>query len=370
MATEQNKEDSPVSFALLGHPANYGHLRECVLQLFPGQYDVHKESLLQAFEQTHSYALDLPIYARSANGQQASGKLVICTFLPERLDNARQLAMAHKKIIDGCRVAHGLGAKVIGLGGFTSIIGGTQGEWMATEINAALTSGNSLTAALALAQLDQLFGRLNWSLQGRSAAILGATGDIGRACALSLAARGVQLTLLARNKAKLAALHDELLLETQITTDVKAALQADIIIAATSTVEPILAEADLHPGTVVCDIGYPKNLSYVPDPRSDVLVMSAGMAIMPFALNLTEYTRLPAANLMYGCFAEAMVLALARRYESYSIGQGRITLEKMATILSLSQQHGFHPAPLYRGDRLIDDTVLETFLHQYDAAKA
>jgi hypothetical protein len=79
-------------------------------------------------------------------------------------------------------------------------------------------------------------------------------------------------------------------------------------------------------------------------------------------LDITYYTRLLAANIMYGCFSEAMILAIAGRYESYSIGQGCITQEKMDNILALAHAHGFRPAPLYRGKNLVTDETLSTFL--------
>ena len=150
--------------------------------------------------------------------------------------------------------------------------------------------------------------------------------------------------------------------EVYTSTDVQDAAQASVIVAATSAAQPILAEADLQPGTVACDVGYPKNLSYAPDPRPDVLAISGGLAQMPFELDITYYTRLPAANIMYGCFSEAMILAIAGRYESYSIGQGCITREKMDNILALAHTHGFQPAPLYQGKNLVTDETLSTFL--------
>jgi fatty aldehyde-generating acyl-ACP reductase len=93
-----------------------------------------------------------------------------------------------------------------------------------------------------------------------------------------------------------------------------------------------------------------------------VLAISGGLAEMPFPLDITYYTRLPTPTIMYGCFSEAMVLAMAGRYESYSIGQGRITQEKMANILALAQTYGFQPAPLFRGKNPITDETLSAFL--------
>jgi len=357
-----------IDFALLGHPASYEHLGDIFVHSRPDfnreKMTKYKATLEKIFEWTPSYAAKDPLLINLPGGRQVAGRLVFCTFLPETIHSPRKMLSTYQKIHAGCRVAKDLGAKVIGLGGFTSIVGGTQGEKEAQELQVAVTSGNSLTAALAIAQLNMLLERLDWDLNDRTVAVLGASGDIGRACALDLATRARRIILIARNKARLEELRNGMpaSVEVYFSTDVQDAIAASIIITATSAAQPILAETDLRPATIVCDVGYPKNLSYAPNPRPDVLAISGGLAQMPFELDITYYTRLPASNIMYGCFSEAMILALAGRYESYSTGQGRITQEKMDNILALAHAHGFRPAPLYRGKNLVTGETLSTFL--------
>lgn len=363
-----NTQNPGADFALLGHPASYEHLGDIFIH---SRADFNREKLTKyratlekIFEWTPSYASRDPLLVPLVDGRQLSGRLIFCNFLPETIHTPRKMLAAYQKMRDGCLVAKNLGAKVVGLGGFTSIIGGTQGEKEAEELGIAVTSGNSLTAALAIAQLNNLLDRLHWNLSNRTVAVLGASGDIGRACALTLAPYARRLLLIARNKAKLEELRAEMPpgAEIHVCTDVQDAAQASVIITATSASQPILAEADLRPGTIVCDVGYPKNLSYAPDPRPEVLAISGGLAQMPFTLDITYYTRLPTPAIMYGCFSEAMILAMAGRYESYSIGQGRITQEKMDKILALAYAHGFRPAPLYRGKNPVTDETVSTFL--------
>jgi fatty aldehyde-generating acyl-ACP reductase len=370
-----DNENHCIDFALLGHPASYEHLGDIFVHsqadFSREKLSKYKATLTKIFEWTPSYAAKTPLLIDLPDGRQLSGRLIFCTFLPEMMNSPRQMLAAYQKTLDGCRLAKQLGARVVGLGGFTSIVGGTQGEKEAQELQIAVTSGNSLTAALALAQLDNLLQVLDWDLSEQTVAVLGASGDIGRACALALAPRVRRILLIARNKVKLEALRDEMPagVETYISADVLASTQASVIVAATSASQSILAEADLRPGTIVCDVGYPKNLSYTADPRPDVLVISGGLAEMPFSLDITYYTHLPASNLMYGCFCEAMILGMSGRYESYSIGQGRITSEKMENILALARTHGFRPAPLYRGGNPVTDETLSTFLRHSHQAK-
>jgi fatty aldehyde-generating acyl-ACP reductase len=237
---------------------------------------------------------------------------------------------------------------------------------LARDFQVSVTSGNSLTAALALAQLEELLDKLRWSMHPRTVAVLGASGDIGRACVRVLGPRCRKILLIARNRRKLEALKEELPRPANafVSTDPRDALSASLIVAATSSPSPLLSEADLTPGTIVCDLGYPKNLSYSDRLRTDVLVFSAGLAEMPFSLGIGYYTRLPSDRLMYGCYSEAMILALAGRYENFSIGQGHISPEKMKTILGLSAEFGFRPASLYRGKTPISDADLDVFVSQ------
>ncbi|HEX6557040.1 MAG TPA: hypothetical protein VF026_30030 [Ktedonobacteraceae bacterium] len=361
-------QNTTIDFALLGHPASYEHMGDIFIHSRPDfnreKLTKYKATLEKIFEWTPSYASRDLLLIPMADGRQVSGRLIFCNFLPETIHSPRKMLAAYKKMRDGCNVAKDLGAKVVGLGGFTSIIGGTQGERESEELGIAITSGNSLTAALAIAQLDKLLSRLDWDLSNRTVAVVGASGDIGRACAMALTPRARQMLLIARNRAKLDELRYEMpaSAEIHVSTDVQDAVHASVIIAATSASQPILSETDLRPGTIVCDVGYPKNLSYASDPRPGVLAISGGLAEMPFALDITYYTQLPAPTVMYGCFSEAMILAMAGRYESYSIGQGRITQEKMENILALAHAYGFQPASLFRGKTPVTDETLSLFL--------
>jgi predicted amino acid dehydrogenase len=369
-----------ITFALLGHPANYEHLRQIaqtskVFETFEVLPD-NKLALTRLFEMTPARAAKEDIIVPLSDGSTLRGKMILCSFLPEQVRSPRGLAAAGKTVREACKLAHELGAKVAGLGGFTSIVGGAQGESLAREFGLAVTSGNSLTAALALEQLYTLLTRLGWALAERSAVIVGATGDIGRACTLALAPRVKQLVLIARNRSKLEALRDELALpegaglaesplsgalaqdrgtgattrvsptasNIQISANPHEAYSADIVITATSSGQAILAEAGLRSGAIVCDIGYPDTITLSPEPRRDVIIFSGGMAETPFALNIERYTGLPSPRLLHGCFSETIVLAMSDRFENYSVGQGNITPERMQAILELAKSHGFRPA--------------------------
>jgi predicted amino acid dehydrogenase len=361
-----------LSFALLGNPVSYDHIASLLPRLRPDleveKVRAHKTALAKAFEWSSTFATEEDLVVPLGNSAFRIGKLIICTFLPEHAHSPRQMSAAFQKTRDGVRLAKQLGAGIVGLGGFTSIVGGAQGDRLPAEFGIAATSGNSLTAALAVEQIKHLSHRLDWPLAGQTVAVLGATGDIGKACAIGLSDMSVRrLFLIARNKAKLASLRAELsgiAEEVYASTDPSDALRAGFIIAATSSAAPLLNEADLLAGTIVCDIGYPNTVAPAPDPRPDVLTFHGGLAWAPFELPITQYTLLPAADVLHGCFAETIALVIAGRYESYSIGQGRITLERMQAILDLARSLDFRPAPLYRKNQPLGDAALDAFASQ------
>ena len=360
--------ENTVDFALLGHPDSYDHLGDLLLHSRPDytreKLAKYQATLTKFFEWTPSYAAKTLMQMETPDGRQVRGRLIICTFLPESIQSPRQMMVAYKKTMDGCRLAQELGAGVVSLGGFTSIVAETASRPLPEELNIALTTGNTLTAALAVAQLEQLMSDLNWDLGSQTLAVLGASGDIGQACAGALVPRVKRSLLIARNKARLQEARERLpkAADVIVSTDVQAALEADIILAATSAPEALLSENDLRPGTVVVDLGYPKTLSYSPRPRTDLLVISGGLAEMPSGLDIRYYTRLPRERIMFGCFSEAIVLALAGRHEAFSAGRGQITAEKMAIILDLAKAYGFQPAAPYRGNHPITGNELNQFL--------
>lgn len=377
-----------INFALLGHPASLDHVAELLPRVRPGLdadlVRTNKTMLAKAFEWSSSFVTDDELWIPRPDGSALQGKLIICTFLPEHAHSPKQLSAAYQKTREGVIMARDLGAKIVGLGGFTSIVGGAQEEKLPKELGIATTSGNSLTAALAIAQLTNLLDQLRWTLAERTVAVLGATGDIGKACALALIAQlgARHLLLVARNRAKLEKLRVELNeffatqmigatevegIDIQVSGNPLDTARADIIVAATSAAGPLLSESDLLPGSIVCDIGYPNTIAYSSEPRLDVLAFHGGLADSPYDLPITHYTFLPSPNLLHGCFAETLTLALSNRYESYSLGQGHITLERMQTIFDLAQTHGFQPAPLYRNAQPLTDSDLDSFA-RYAAA--
>jgi len=97
--------------------------------------------------------------------------------------------------------------------------------------------------------------------------IIGGSGDIGSACARFFAKKVRVLTITGRSEKKL------IETERMLSYDRKAVIKtshdnndaitgADVVLAAASTSGSIVDFNRFKPGAIVCDIGYPKNISY------------------------------------------------------------------------------------------------------------
>lgn len=261
-----------------------------------------------------------------------------------------------QKIIQAGKLAEDLGAKIVGLGAFTSIVG-DAGITVAKNLNIAVTTGNSYTVATALEGTRQAAKVMGISLERASVVILGATGAIGSACAQILAKEVRYLTLVARNESRLEKLSAHIMRTTglvvEVTANTKAAVQAaDVVIAVTSAVDSLIEPGDLKPGAVVCDVARPRNVAQsVAAERNDVLVIEGGIVEVPGNVNFGLNFGFPPGT-AYACMAETMILALEKYEKNFTIGRD-ITVKQIEKITQLAQKHGFKLAGLRSFERAL-----------------
>src|SRR5262249_7187344 len=159
---------------------------------------------------------------------------------------------------------------------------------------------------------------------------------IGRVCTMALARSSGRMVLIARNRDRLEALRDEVgsACPIEIAVNPLAARAARVLITAASAAAPVLTAAELAPGTIACDVGYPKNLSATASAREDVLVFSGGLAKLTGPIDLQSYTRLPSADLLHGCFCEAVVLAARQENLLLSTAQEAASVHRAEEVLA------------------------------------
>lgn len=294
---------------------------------------------------------------RSRTGVEIEGIFVGCPLTARRMleeDEAFVLA----KIIAAGRVAEEEGAKIVGLGAWTSVVG-DAGITVAENLNIAVTTGNSYTAATALEGTRRAAALMGTDLAQARVAVIGATGSIGRVCAQVMAQEAAVLCLLGRRREKLEALAEQLrangTAEIEVSTDLKRSLPtAEVVIAVSSSADALVEPEDLQVGAVVCDVARPRDVSRrVAEERDDVLVIEGGVVKPPGEVDFHFNFGFP-PGLAYACMAETMILTLEKRFENYSLGR-ELSLQKVREISALAKKHGFELA----GFRSFERTLTE-----------
>lgn len=349
-------------FGIIGHLYNLHHLEKCLKMLNPDFKIPSRDFLSQLFHLTPSFKLPDIIDFKSKTGQTVNGCLIVATFIPDMLE--QDVWAVFSKVVRACKIAEKAGVGIVTLGGFTSIVAERMGQQIADEVDVAVTTGNTFTAAMAIDGVIKASELLNLDLASCKVTIVGGTGDIGSACARELTGKVKQLTITGRTKSNLHKIAKELAKRHKAkiiaTTDNKSAVKnANIIIASASASASILDINWFKPGAIICDVGYPKNVSYAPTHRKDILIFSGGLAKTPTPLSFPIDLGLPSKDVIYGCFAEGIILALEKRYENFSYGRGNITPEKIGEIRNLGAKHGFVVADFYQGEKLIDAAMIE-----------
>ncbi|MBI4257215.1 NAD(P)-binding domain-containing protein [Candidatus Uhrbacteria bacterium] len=348
-----------LGFGIIGHPYNLRHLVRYLKLLKPNFEMPTEEFLSKIYEMVPSYKMyDIKEFT-SQTGKKTHGCFIVSTFIPDMLSIG--LDRVFQKVIEACKVAEANEVGIVSLGGFTSIAGEKFGKEISQAVNVPVTTGNTFTVAMAIEGVRRACELMEVNLSDATAVVIGGTGDIGSACTRILAEKVKRIIITGRTPENLRLVGSEL--ERAGSTKIGMSLdnnqaveEADIVIAAASTTQSILDVSRIKSGAIVCDIGYPKNISYTEQKRDDILIFSGGLTQMPQEIDLGFDIGLPSPRVMYGCFAEAIVLDLESRYESFSFGKGKITKENVQLVSEMGKRHGFQLAPFYWGNRLISET--------------
>lgn len=294
-----------------------------------------------------------------ATGQEIEGWFVACPFTPQRMMTLPPPTV-YRKIVATARFAQQLGAKLVGLGAYTSVVG-DGGITISHNVTCPVTTGDSYTVAVAVQAVKEAAQRMEIDLANATAAVVGATGSIGAVAAELLARSVPQMVLIGRQADRLAQVRSKCEAagaEVQVTSDLNALRSADLIITVTSALEAIIQPEHLKPGAVVCDVARPRDVSVaVAQQRDDVLVIEGGMVEVPGDVNFHFNFGFP-PRMAYACMAETMALAMEGRYESYTLGKA-LTVEQVETIERIAQRHGFKLGGFRSFERAVTDADID-----------
>lgn len=329
------------TFAFIIHPIE---IKRDVQRKFPLLGRVLTESQIDYFS-----AFFPPVYISQIDGitSQATGKEVKGWFVACPLTPQRMLALpekkAYAKIIQTGRLAEKLGAQIIGLGAFTSVVG-DGGVTIANALKTPVTSGDAFTVAVAVEAVRAAAQAMGTNLRNASVAVVGAAGAIGKVCSELLAAEAAELHLIGRRLETVEALRERLAPAARAhlyaSTGMEALHTADAILTVTSSVHAPIQPEHLRPGSVICDVARPRDVAaQVAAMRDDVLVIDGGMVEVPGHVNFHFDFGFPPGH-AYACMAETMALALEGRFEDYTLGK-EISAARVAEISGIARRHGF-----------------------------
>lgn len=305
---------------------------------------------------------------RSATGAEAEGWFIGCPLTPRQFLEL-PIEFVYDKLEQCGRLAEEQGAKIIGLGAFSSVAG-DGGITLAKRLNIAVTTGNSYTIATAVQGAVDAAKRMGISLPNANVAVVGATGSIGATCAEILGRDAREVALVGRNPEKLEALATRLQNSSsacyRLFTDVVLGLRnADIVVTVSSAAQAIVQPEHIKSGAIVCDVARPRDVSVaVARERNDVLVIEGGVVKVPGEMRCAKVESgepfsfgFPQGT-AYACMSETMALSLDGRYENFTLGK-EVSVTQVDEINTICARHGFRLDGYRSFERAVSDEEID-----------
>jgi fatty aldehyde-generating acyl-ACP reductase len=348
------------TFAFIIHPIDP---KRDVSRKFPLLGHVLNEKQIDFFSTFFPpiYISEIDGIKSESTGKEIKGWFIACPYTPGRMMELPERTV-YRKIIQTGRLAEKLGAQILGLGAFTSVVG-DAGITIAEALDIPVTTGDSYTVTVAVDAIREAACRMDIPLQGATAAVVGATGAIGQVCAELLADDVERLYLIGRKQEKLEELRDRLKVragaELVVSTKMDVLSEAQLILTVTSAIHDIIRPEHLQPGSVVCDVARPRDVSaMVAAVRDDILVIDGGMVDVPGTVDFHFNFGFPPGK-AYACMAETIALALEGRFEDYTLGK-HLTRERVDEIDGIAKKHGFHLSGFRSFEREVTEEQIET----------
>jgi len=347
------------TFAFIIHPINP---KRDVSRKYPFLGKVLTEGQINFFSTFFPpvYLSEIEGIKSESTGKQIKGWFIACPFTPKRMLELPQETV-YRKIIQTGHLAEKLGADILGLGAYTSVVG-DAGITIAKALDIPVTTGDSYTIAIAVEAIREAARVMEIPLQSAAAAVVGATGAIGKVCAELLADDVGELYLIGRRADALENLRDSLQgsarARLHVSTSMDVLQKAQLILTVTSALHDVIQPEHLQPGAVVCDVARPRDVSaMVAAARNDILVIDGGMVDVPGPVDFHFNFGFPPAK-AYACMAETMALALEGRLENYTLGKD-ITRAQVEEISAIAKKHGFRLSGFRSFERAVTSEQIE-----------
>lgn len=305
-----------IDFAFIAHPRDLSD----VPRKFPFAHFLPSPLVKLWFRYQWPFVASYITGMKKRDGEEVTGAILISP-LPtgQMIKNPR---LARKRVYQTVQLAEKMGARIAGLGAFTSIVT-KDGRDLLGKVNIGITTGNSYSAAIAVQNVVMAAVLTNLTLPSSTAAIVGGAGSVGSACAKLMSRIVAKLILIDIKKEELRNVMQQLQGQSaqfEGTSRIDAVKQADVIIVATNRPYAVIFAEHIKPGAIVIDAAQPKNVSEeVSLLRNDVLVIESAIVNTPgvdcnFDLGL-------GAGEALGCLTETMILTAIEWEGHYSLGK-------------------------------------------------
>lgn len=354
LPTDANTTANNDTFAFIIHPI---HIKRDVERKYPLLGKVLTERQINFFSRFFPpvYISEITGVRSVTTGNEVKGWFIACPFTPPTM-MALPEETVYNKIVACGQMAAELGAKVLGLGAYTSVVG-DGGITIAERLEMPVTTGDSYTIVIAVEALREAARVMGTTLADSTVAVVGATGAIGKTCSEALAREAGELILIGRRPDAVEAVRERcegLGARVRAGTRMDAIYDADLILTVTSAVHEVIYPQHLKPGAVVCDVARPRDVSrQVAAERDDVLVIEGGMVEVPGPVDFHFDFGFPPGK-AYACMAETMTLALERLYVDYTIGKD-LSVAQADDIGLIARKHGFKLSGFRSFERAVTD---------------
>lgn len=301
---------------------------------------------------------------------EVSGIICLLPMMPkEILDNQEKSYAQIKRISEELISIYNV--DIIGLGGFTGILG-NRGKEFNDAFDIPFTTGNIFTAYNGIAVLDYLVSQYDLNIENVPITIIGFPGSIATLIAEELSKRSngkQKLILVGRGTDK----YLKKMIESSkyigdnafIINNLSDALSnAKIVISATSSGN-IIDVSSLPDGCIVIDIAAPRDVIKPEKENIRTLIIDGGRCGFDSSVKwtdnlLTSFIR----NNLYGCVLETVLLALENRLEAFSVGRN-LEINNLEIIKEISKKHGFIITNLYSFNKKIDESRIKNFIKRH-----
>ncbi len=278
----------------------------------------------------------------SSKNNTISGFFLISPLISENIEDTTDEA-ALENIISAGQIAKKLGADIIGLNGYLSLIADKK-RMIYRHIKIPLTTGNAFLAWSVFEAVYCMVKEHKIDLSNNHLAIIGASSCAGSLCALKFSEYFSKIVLNGQDKNKLNKLSESVSLLGQcqpiIETDIHKAVESakiTIVFDELGGIVPFIK--DFASGSIICDATLSKSIHSILDQRKDIEIIKGGLVKLPYKTNLGLGNGFK-NGLVYAAVAEVMLLLFSDKLVSYSLGEN-INIDKMEEIADLAVQYGF-----------------------------